>query len=317
MKYRRLGSTDLEVSILGFGASPLGGEFGAIDAEEGEGAVHEALDNGVNYFDTAPFYGRTLSETRLGRALKGRRDQAILATKCCRYDIDGFDFSADRVAASIDESLKRLQTDYVDVLLIHDVEFGDRRQVLEEAIPAALRVKEAGKARYVGFSGLQLGMLESLAAEADVDLVLSYARYNLAIRDLDRSLRPLVESLAIGLVNASPLLLGALTQAGPPEWHPGAPELLEACAKAAVACEESGADIAQVALKFCLDYEPAATTLVGMSARDQLRINLAAVNFEIDPGLLRKLGTILEPVSLMAWASGRPENHDTGAVLQV
>jgi len=310
MEYRKLGSTDLEVSILGFGASPLGEEFGAIDPAEGERVVHEALDNGVNYFDTAPFYGRTLSETRLGRALKGRRDQAIVGTKCCRYDVDGFDFSAKRVTASIDESLGRLQTDYVDVLLVHDVEFGDRRQILEEAIPAALRVKEAGKARYVGFSGLQLGMLESLAVESEVDLVLSYARYNLAIRDLDVSLRPLLESRGMGLVNASPLLLGALTQAGPPEWHPGAPEMLEACAKAAMACAESGADIAQVALKFCLDYQPAATTLVGMSARDQLRTNLAAADFEIDPALLRKLGTILEPVAAMAWKSGCAENQD-------
>ena len=137
-----------------------------------------------------------------------------------------------RVTASIDESLARLQTDYVDVLLVHDVEFGDRRQVLEEALPAALRLKEAGKVRFVGFSGLQLGMLESLAAETSVDLVLSYARYNLAIRDLDRSLRPNLESRGTGLVNASPLMLGALTHAGPPDWHPGAPELLEACRKA-------------------------------------------------------------------------------------
>ena len=90
MRFRPLGRTGLEVSILGFGASPLGEEFGRIDASEGERAVHAAIDAGVNFFDTSPYYGRTLSETRLGQALKGRRDKVVLATKCGRYDVEEF-----------------------------------------------------------------------------------------------------------------------------------------------------------------------------------------------------------------------------------
>src|ERR1700727_2763964 len=108
MEYRTLGRTGLEVSKLGFGASPLGNEFGEMDPAEGERAVHCAIDLGINYFDVAPYYGRTLAETRLGAALEGRRDKVVLATKCGRYDIAGFDFREARIKASIDESLRRL-----------------------------------------------------------------------------------------------------------------------------------------------------------------------------------------------------------------
>src|SRR4051794_18594270 len=108
MLRRILGNTGLEVSILGFGASPLGDEFGAADPAEAARAVSLAIDKGINLFDTSPYYGRTLSEQRLGAALKGRRQEVILATKCGRYDKADFDFSAERVRRSIDESLKRL-----------------------------------------------------------------------------------------------------------------------------------------------------------------------------------------------------------------
>ena len=147
MRYRNLGSTGLLVSELGFGAATLGDEYGKADPAEMERAVHFAIDNGINFFDVAPYYGRTLAETRLGDALQGRRDKVILATKCARYDIDGFDFSAAGVRRSIDESLKRLQTDYVDILHIHDVEFGCQTQLVEETIPALRGIQSRGKAR--------------------------------------------------------------------------------------------------------------------------------------------------------------------------
>src|ERR1035437_7502985 len=120
MEYRRLGKTNMNVSTLSFGASPLGSVF---DEVEGIKAVHYAIDHGINYFAVAPFYGYTLAESRLGKALKGKRDRIFLATKCGRYGNNDFDFSYNRVLKSIDESLKRLQTDYVDVLQIHDIEF--------------------------------------------------------------------------------------------------------------------------------------------------------------------------------------------------
>src|ERR1700691_5173748 len=110
MEYATLGRTGLRVSKLGFGGSPLGNEFGETDPAEGERAVHCAIDLGINYFDVAPYYGRTLAEKPLGAALAGRRDEGIPGTKCGRYDVNGFDFSAARIRSSIDESLQRLRT---------------------------------------------------------------------------------------------------------------------------------------------------------------------------------------------------------------
>ena len=317
MLFRSLGRTGLAVSILGFGASPLGEEFGRIDPAEGERAVHAAIDAGVNFFDTSPYYGRTLSETRLGQALRGRREKVILATKCGRYDADDFDFSAARIERSLDESLERLQTDYLDILHLHDIEFVDRRQILDEALPAAMRLKESGKVRFVGVTGLQLEILEDVARKSDVDVVLSYARYNLLIQDLDRSLRPWCEAQGLGLINASPLLLGALTQAGPPPWHPAPKEALAACAKAAAACAAEGVDIARLALRFCLDHPYASSTLVGMSTRAQLEANLQALDFEAPPALLRKVCSILGPYVGAVWATGLPENQDASVRAQV
>src|SRR3984957_596128 len=136
MNYRKLGKTDLNLSLIGFGGAALGGVFGNVDPGEGMRAVHLAVDSGINFFDTSPYYGTTLAETRLGAALLGRRDRVIIATKCGRYGTNEFDFSAKRVTASIDESLRRLQTDYVDLLQVHDLEFGDAQQIIEETIPA-------------------------------------------------------------------------------------------------------------------------------------------------------------------------------------
>jgi len=308
-----LGNTGIEVSPLGFGASPLGEEFGPIDVGEGARAVHEALDRGVNFFDTSPFYGRTLSEKRLGEALEGRRDRAVVATKCGRYGQEDFDFSAERITRSIDESLGRLRTDYVDVLHLHDVEFGDRDQILYETLPALARIKESGKARAIGVTGLQLELLADLAEAFPVDVVLTYARYNLAIQDIDARLAPLCRERGIGLINASPLLLGALTDGGPPSWHPGDPELLLAARRAGALCRERGASLAVVAMRFALDHADVASTLVGIRTREELSQNLEALQAEVDPDLPADVQAILRPHGT-AWTTGRPENHDAAFV---
>ena len=109
MEYRKLGRTDLQVSVLGFGTAPFGGVYGAFDPQECKRAAHLAIDEGINFFDSSPYYGITRSEESLGDALQGKRDKVVLATKCGRYGLDEFDFSAKRIMASIDESLKRLK----------------------------------------------------------------------------------------------------------------------------------------------------------------------------------------------------------------
>ena len=310
MEYRKLGQTDLEVSVLGYGASPLGNEFEEIDVREGERAVHMAIDHGVNFFDTSPYYGRTLSEERLGTALGSRRKDIVLATKCGRYDVDKFDFSADRVRASIDESLRRLRTDYIDIYQMHDIEFVDRDQVLSEALPVARELQRAGKCRYVGITGLPLGILQDVAERAPVDSILSYARYNLMVDDLDATLRPFCEQSGVGLINASPLHLRILTERGAPRWHHASDAVKEAGIRIALLCRARGVDVSEAALKFCFDYPHTASVLVGMSKSRHVERNLKAFDFEEREGLLEEIREVVEPVRNQVWASGLPENQD-------
>ena len=317
MIYRQLGQTDLHVSIVGYGASPLGAEFGKIDPAEGTRAVHYAIDHGINYFDVAPYYGRTLAETRLGEALVGYRQKIILATKVGRYDIDletGFDFSAKRVTASVDESLKRLRTDYIDLIQVHDIEFGHREQILEETLPALFKLKETGKVRYVGITGYPLYPLKALAEAAEVDTILSYARYNLMDTSMDQVLTPVTKARGIGLINASPLHLRVLTEKGAPEWHPAPKRVVEMGPKVARHCRNRGVGIADLAMQFVLQYEDVATTLVGMSKVRHVDMNIKSVGVAPDPELLAEVLEMIKPVANVAWQEGRPENYDPGAV---
>jgi L-galactose dehydrogenase len=304
MEYRTLGRTGLRVSKLGFGASPLGNEFGETDPAEGERAVHCAIDLGINYFDTAPYYGRTLSETRLGNALVGRRDRVVLATKCGRYEVDGFDFSAARIRASMDESLRRLRTDYIDVFLAHDIEFVDVNQILEEAIPTMRELQREGKARFIGITGLQLKMLRKVAEAVPVDTILSYCRYNLLITDMDDVLTPFAQQNEIGLINASPFCMGLLTREGPPSWHPASPQVKEAARTFVRQSELCGVQPSYFALQFCLQHLYAATTLTGMSTVQQVRENVLAASNATGKELLAEID------HCQIWPTGRADNQD-------
>ena len=310
MQYRKLGKTDLTVSVLGFGASPLGNEFREIDAREGERSVHMAVDRGINFFDTSPYYGRTLSEERLGRFLGHRRKNIVLATKCGRYDVARFDFSAERVRSSIDESLRRLRTDYVDIFHMHDVEFVDRDQVLQEALPVARELQRAGKCRYVGITGLPLAILREIAGQAEVDAILSYARYSLLADDLDTGLRPLCEERGIGLINASPLHLGILTNRGAPPWHLASPEVRQAGSRVVELCKTRGLNVSQVAMKFCYEYPHTASVLAGLSRCRHVEANLAAFDLEIPEGMLQEIRAEVGDAHNRVWPSGLPENQD-------
>jgi L-galactose dehydrogenase len=309
MEYRQLPGSGLRVSTIGFGASPLGNEFGTIDPSEGQRAVHHAIDCGINIFDVSPYYGRTLAEERLGAALAGKRNQIVLATKCGRYDANSFDFSASRVTASCDESLRRLRTDYLDILHAHDIEFGDRNQILNETIPTLQQLKEAGKVRLIGITGYPLGLLADLAARAKVDLVMSYCRYNLLSRDLNVELAPVLEQRRIGLFNSSPLCMGVLTESGAPSWHP-APELVKQAGKRIVEiCKARAISITAAALRFCLDHPYVSATFVGMSTPAQVDENLKAFQLRTDPVFIAEVEAIAGPTLNMTWKSGRPENN--------
>ncbi len=305
MRQRDLGQTGLKVSVLGFGASPLGGEFGAIDESEGIRSVHRAIDLGINFFDTAPFYGRTRSETVLGQALEGRRHEVVLATKVGRYGKTEFDFSPKTIIAGLEASLNRLKTDHVDVIYVHDIEFGDLALILNETIPALMKAKAQGKIGAVGVSGLPLAILQEAVLGADLDLILSYCHYHLADQSLMDNLAPLVRSKGMGLINAAPLAMGLLTQPGPPAWHPAPDAMKQACREAAEYCTQQGFDLADVALDFATRLDSVDSTVVGMSTVVEVDRNVAAIGISVDPMILVAIEEILAPVRGMTWSSGK------------
>ncbi|MEM6644960.1 MAG: aldo/keto reductase [Bacteroidota bacterium] len=313
MQYRTLGQTGLEVSILGFGASPLGNEFREIDPAEGQRAVDAALDAGINYFDVAPYYGRTLAEERLGTFLDGKRDRVFLATKVARYGKalpDGFDFSAERMVQSVEASLRRLRTDVIDVIQVHDVEFGDPDVIINETLPALERLRQAGKVRFIGVTGYPLQILRALADQAPVDAILSYCHYNLLDTRMDAVLTPFAQASGVGLISASPLHMGMLTQRGAPAWHP-APEAVKVASETAAAwCAERGLDLATLAMQFALAHEAVATTLVGMSSTRSVARNVAALEAPMDETAMAAVRELLAPVADVTWPSGLPQNQD-------
>ena len=305
---RPLGNTGLQVSIMGFGASPLGNVFGAANPAEAISAVHRAINEGINFFDVSPYYGLTLAEQRLGEALAGRREEVILSTKCGRYGAAEFDFSAKRIRQGLEDSLKRLRTGHIDLFLAHDVEFGDARQIVDETIPAMRQLQQEGKVRYIGISGYPPQFLMRIAQEAPVDIILNYCHYNLLATDMNNELAPFAESRGIGLINASPLHMGVLTEQGAPPWHPAPPEVRHAVRQAVEYCHTRGVDLSEIALAYCLRYPRVATTLVGMSTPLEVERNLSAMKDRVEPDVLKRIQEILAPVHNTQWPTGRPEN---------
>ena len=309
MLYRTLGNTGLEVSALSFGASSLGGVFHDVDENEGIRAVHLAVDLGINFIDVSPYYGLTRAETVLGKALRGiPRDRYYLATKVGRYGDAEFDFSARRVTASVDESLSRLSLEYVDVIQCHDVEFADLDQVVNESIPALRLLQDRGKVRFVGVTGLPLKIFRYVLDHAEVDTILSYCRYCLNDTSLE-SLLPSLRRRRVGIINASPLAMGLLSNRGAPAWHPAPGEIRGACAQAAAFCRSRGTDLARIALQFSISNPEIATTLVGTASPANLARNVRWILEPPDPEMLSAVLRILEPVHNVSWPSGRPENN--------
>ena len=228
LTYRQIGRTDMVVSSLSFGASSLGGVFRATDDDESVKLVEDTVRKGINYIDTAPWYGQGRSEAVLGKAFKNIPRKAFyIATKVGRYELDTtnmFNFSRSRVLKSVDESLERLGLEYIDLIQVHDVEFCQSlEQLVKYTIPALLELKKMGKVRYIGLTGYNLDTLTRLVTllpPNTVDTVLTYCRCTLLDQTLLGSPIQFFTSRNIGIINASPVSMGLLSNRGPPVWHP-------------------------------------------------------------------------------------------------
>ena len=309
MEYRTLGKTGLKVSALSFGASSLGGVFKPVDESVAIRTVHTALESGINFIDVSPFYGYTKAEEVLGKALKGvPRDRYFLATKVGRYGDAEFDFSAKRSAASIDESLQRLGIDYVDIIQSHDNEYGVLNQVVNETIPALRQIQKQGKARFVGITGYPLKIFDTILSSTEVDTILSYNHYSLNDTTL-AGLLPWLREKGVGIINASPVSQGLLTNHELPAWHPAPEDVRKACADAAAYCRSQGTDIAKLAMQFSLSKPEIHTTLVGTADPANIVKNVKWIEEPIDKVLLGNVQRILATIKDRGWVLGRPENN--------
>jgi aryl-alcohol dehydrogenase-like predicted oxidoreductase len=310
MKTRKLGRTDLELPILSFGASSLGQEFRSVKLDEALASVKVAMELGMNFIDTSPFYGRGMSEVLLGVALRGiPRSEYKLCTKLGRYDLQHFDFSAKRVAESIDISLHRLGTDHLDIILCHDIEFIPMQQIVDETIPAIRKIQEAGKVRYVGFSGYPQKIFKFVCDQIDVDCVLSYNQYTLQNTRFADETIPYLKEKGVGIMNAGPFSARLLTNATLPDWLKE-PENVKAAARAAAElCRVHGVDIAQLALQFSITNPEITTTIAGSANPDNIRSWAAWAESPIDKELLEKVLNIFALVKNIGHREGLPENN--------
>ena len=310
MKTRPLGRTSLDVPIIAFGASSLGQEFRAVRLDEALASVRAALECGMNLFDTSPFYGRGMSEVLLGIALEGvPRDDYLLCTKLGRYDLAHFDFSARRVAESVDVSLHRLRTDHLDIVLCHDIEFVPMQQIVDETLPALRRIQQAGKVRFIGFSGYPQKIFRFICDQADVDCVLSYNQYTLQnTRFADETL-PYLEARGIGVMNAGPFSARLLTDAPLPAWLKESEEVKAAARRAAELCRSRGSSIAKLALQFAIANPAIATTVAGSANPANVGAWAEWAAAPLDQDLLRDVQAIFAPVKNIGHTEGLPENN--------
>ena len=312
MKTRPLGHTGIDLPILSFGASSLGAEFRSITLEEAMLSTKTAIDLGMNFIDTSPFYGRGMSEIMLGLGLKGiPRESYLLGTKLGRYSDVHFDFSAKRVEESLHVSLQRLGTDYLDVMLLHDVEFVPLQQIWEETLPAVLKLKAQGKIRAVGFSCYPMKTFNAVLdqVENDIDCVLCYNRYTLQNTTYVDELLPRLAAKNIGAMNAGPFSARLLTNAPLPDWLKE-PEAVKAAARAAAKlCADRGVDIAQLALQFSCEHPGLATTVAGSANPANIRKWAEWLEAPIDRELLADVLAIFAPVKNSGHLEGLPENN--------
>jgi len=308
---RSLGKTGLELTTLSFGASSLGAEFRNVDLNECLRSVHAAVDAGMNFIDTSPYYGRGMSEVLLGQVLPQiPRSSYYLGTKLGRYAPRHFDFSAKRVIESIDVSLERMRVDYLDIVLCHDLEYVDMTQIVEETLPALRRQVEKGKVRFIGVSGYPMKMFKYvLANSSDVDVILTYNHYTLQ-NDMALELVPICREKGVGLMNAAPFSARLLSGSPLPPWHKATPEVRRIAKEAADLCAARGSDIAKLALQFSIANPEFTTCITGSANPERIKEWARWAVEPMDQQLVNDVLKVLKPIHNWFYIEGRPENND-------
>jgi aryl-alcohol dehydrogenase-like predicted oxidoreductase len=329
MEYRKLGKSDLHVSVLGVGTWPFGGGdyWGAQSQDDVDQVVHRALDLGINFFDTAEMYNNGASETSLGIALKGKRDRAIIGSK-----VTPANAAPATMRKSCEQSLKRLGTDYIDVYMLHwpisshslehftsDQAAIARPPSIEEAFATMKALKNEGKIRAIGMSNHGVKQMDAVLGKMD-DVVTNEMPYSLLSRAIEDSIIPYCAKHDIGIIAYMPLQQGLLTglygsadeiapmQARSRHFHhshgkgtrhgeEGAEaEVFAAIAKIKQVAAEQNVTIAVLSLAWVMANKYMTTTIAGSRTLAELSLNVGAVDYKISPEVIERLKVITAPV---------------------
>jgi L-galactose dehydrogenase len=311
MRYSVLGKTGLKVSSLSFGASSLGGVFHDVKETDAIQAVHVALDLGINYFDVAPAYGGTRSETVLGKALKGiPRDRYFLSTKVGKYTNpekygdDTLDYSEARIRRSLDESSARLGTDFFDIIHLHDIEYDSRKHTewaLDEGLATLHALKREGRIGAVGMGIYPMDLWHRILRDYELDAALIHNHYCLNDTRL-LELLPLAREKNVGVINGSPFASSLLTDRGPADWHPATAEDRSMFKRAADLCRARGTSISKLALQFSSQLPEIPTTMFSTANPESVKRNVEWHEEPFDPVLLDQVSEILSPLFNRQWA---------------
>lgn len=312
MRYRQLGNSDLQVSEISLGSWLTYGV--GVEKERAEACLRRAFDVGINFIDTANIYGRGRAESFLGEALKGiDRSSYVLATKLF-WPMTETDrgLSREQIHKQIDASLKRLQTDYVDLYQCHRY---DEDTPLEETMQALTEVVQAGKARYIGFSEWTADQIRaSFEVEGTADFVSSQPQYSMLWRIYEKDVFPLCAELGIGQIVWSPLAQGVLTG----KYEPGRPpppdsraasetmggsmdafftdETLGRVQSLQPIADKAGLSMAQLALAWVLRDQRVSSAIIGASRPEQVDDNAAASGVVLDDDTLMTIDDALDGV---------------------
>lgn len=307
MTYNELGKTGMRLSQVGLGASSLGGVFHTFDEQRGIDAVMKAIDLGINYIDVSPYYGYYKAEQVLGKALRQiPRDRYILSTKVGRYGEDGhntWDYSAQRARQSVSESMERLGVDHIDLIFVHDIEFADLRQVVEETLPALVELRKEGVVGHLGCTDLQLENLQWVVEHAEagtIEAIMNFCHFCLNDDRLADYL-DFFEAHDVGVINASPFAMGLLTERGVPDWHPAPRPLVDACRHAAEYCRQHHYPIEQLAMQYSVSNPRIASTIFSTTRAENIEKNLHYAESPMDEQLVEDVRRIIGDQQRVTW----------------
>ncbi len=315
MQKRKLGNSDLLVSVIGIGCWQFGGGqyWGQQSQQDVNEVVHQALDAGVNFFDTAEVYNDGDSETSLGIALRGRRSEAVIGSKIAPSNMQPA-----TLRQHCEQSLKRLGTDFLDLYMVHWPMAAEQQQI-REAFQMLQSLQQEGKIRYIGVSNHGIEQMRQVR-ESGAAFVANELAYNLLSRAIEESLLPYCAREQVGVIAYMPLQQGLLTgkYASLEEMKPvrarsrhfhhrrgegtrhgedGAEdEINRALPELARIAKEQGISLSELALAWVIANPDIATTIVGCRNEQQLKANLQGACTTLDPSVIERLNRITGPV---------------------